>query len=70
MLQLRWNSGCNILQLVQMRGGTQYNIICYATCTISFAMQLVQMRSIHTLLAGYCNLADEGWNSGCNIHVL
>ena len=28
------------------------------------------MRQIHTLLTCYYNLADEGWNSGCNIHVL
>ena len=27
----RWNSGCNMLQLVYMRGGTQRNFTCCAT---------------------------------------
>jgi len=49
-----WNSGYNILQLVQMRSGTEYNIICYATCADEVNSYTAR---------GYCNLADEGWNS-------
>jgi len=66
----RWSLGCNIL----CKGGVEVSTIFtyYATYANEvklvyirvelsrFITQLVQMRSIHTLLTCYYNLADEG----------
>jgi len=64
----------NIATCADVELRVQYTATCvdegWNTVQYSFGMQLVQMRSIHTLVTCYCNLADEGWNSGCNIHVL
>ena len=64
---------CNLFELVQLRGGTQYNI--------HLLMQLVQMRGgtqysiiCHVTCADegcntvqYATCADEGWNTVCRL---